>query len=370
MARFTSPRRRWPAAIGIAAAALAIGAVLGAPRNGNATSAAAPVNAATPTISGTPQENQTLTADHGVWTNSPTDYAYLWSRCDANGNGCSSISGATATTYKLQSADVGHTIRVTVTAKNADGSTASTSAPSAVVSTASAPGNTSPPTISGAPQAGSTLTASSGSWSGNPTGFLYEWTRCDQNGGSCSAISGATDQTYTLKQVDVGSTLRVTATATNGAGSTGATSVPTSVVTAAPVPVTNGCPSGSGPVRVADIGQPARLLIDGQTVTPGVVTPAAASLQVHFRVTACGGRPVEGALVYAAAVPFNQYSVPPEGTTGFDGTVNLTMTQLTGFPAARRQQLLVVFARARKPGEPVLGGISTRILVSFPVSLR
>jgi hypothetical protein len=74
--------------------------------------------------------------------------------------------------------------------------------------------------------------------------------------------------------------------------------------------------------------------------------------------------------VYATTVPYNQYSVPPEGKTGADGTVTLTMAQRSGFPAARHQELLVVFVRARKPGEPITGGISTRLLVSFPVSLR
>ena len=129
-------------------------------------------------------------------------------------------------------------------------------------------------------------------------------------------------------------------------------------------------PSGTGTIQVGDISSPARLVIDQQTVTPGLVTPSATTIQTHFRVTACGGRPIQGALLYATAVPYNQYSVPPEATTGADGTVNLTMTQRSGFPAARRQQLLVVFARARKPGDPITGGISTRLLVSFPVSLR
>ncbi len=77
---------------------------------------------------------------------------------------------------------------------------------------------------------------------------------------------------------------------------------------------------------------------------------------MHFRVTACGGRPVQGALVYATAVPFNQYSIAPEATTASDGTVLLTMNQKAGFPAARRQQLLVVFVRARKQGEDLNGG--------------
>jgi len=128
--------------------------------------------------------------------------------------------------------------------------------------------------------------------------------------------------------------------------------------------------SGTGTLQVADVSAPARLAIGQQTVTPGLVTPSASTIQTHFRVTACGGRPVQGALVYATAVPFNQYGAPPEATTGADGSVTLTMSQRPGFPAARHQRLLVVFVRARKPGEPLTGGISTRLLVSFPVSLR
>jgi hypothetical protein len=373
MARVISGRR-WPAALVIAVSALAIGAVFAAPREGRATGAAVPGNTGTPTITGTPQEQSTLGADKGTWSGSPTSFDYSWSRCDRNGDACTTIDGAISDTYLLRDSDVGHTLRVTVTATNVDGSADATSAPTAVIAAAFAPANTVLPVIAGTPQLGSTLSTDTGSWTGSPSSYAFSWSRCDGNGGSCAAISGATDQSYQLKQPDAGTTLRVTVTATNSAGSTPATSAPSAVV---PLPVSpyvpptgsTGCPASSGGVQVGDVSPPARLAIDGQTVTPGLVTMSATTIQVHVRVTACSGRPVQGALVYATAVPFNQFSIPAEGTTGADGTASLTMTQRQGFPAAHQQQLLVVFLRARKPGDPVDGGISTRLLVSFPVSL-
>lgn len=231
--------------------------------------------------------------------------------------------------------------------------------------------NTAPPAITGTAKEGSTLTSSNGSWDGTaPITYAFAWSRCDENGGSCAKISGATANTYVLKHIDTGATLRVTVTATNADGSSDSTSVPTAVVAATPVPPVTGCPAGTGTMAIADVSPPARLAIDQQTLTPGVVTPSTTTLQAHFRVTACGGRPVQGALLYATAVPYNQYTIAPEGVTGADGGAILTMNQQRGFPAARQQQLLVVFVRARKPGEVITGGISTRLLVSFPVSLH
>ena len=83
----------------------------------------APVNTVPPTISGTATVGQTLTADNGTWQNSPTAYQYRWLRCDRNGNGCRSIAGATQKTYTLVAADADNTMRVRVTAVNADGAT-------------------------------------------------------------------------------------------------------------------------------------------------------------------------------------------------------------------------------------------------------
>lgn len=237
-----------------------------------------------------------------------------------------------------------------------------------------APSNQSPPTISGTPEEGQTLTASNGQWTNSPTSFAYQWRRCDSTGGSCSNIGGATEKTYALKGPDVGNTIRVRVTARNSDGSGQSTSVPTAVIKAkqAPPPTTkDGCPtSGSGALDVKDVSLPARLLIDGQSVSPSVITPATQDATFRFHVSACGGRPVQNALVYVTAVPFNQFSVASETPTGADGWATVTEHQLSGYPASSRQQLLAVFVRARKTGENILGGISTRILVSFPARAR
>jgi hypothetical protein len=240
---------------------------------------------------------------------------------------------------------------------------------------AKAPVNQSPPTISGTTQVGQALTASTGQWESTATiTYAYNWRRCDSNGGSCSNISGATDKSYTLKDVDEGNTLRVRVVARNNDGSNSSTSVPTAVVSAKPAPPptsVNGCPtSGSGALDVNAVAPPARLLIDGQQSSPSVITGSTGDVVVRVHVSACSGRPVQGAVVYATAVPFNQFSVPPESATGADGWATLTMHRQGGFPAAQRQQLLAVFLRARKSGENLLSGISTRRLVSFRVSLR
>ena len=229
------------------------------------------------------------------------------------------------------------------------------------------PANQSPPTISGTAQEGSTLTTSNGTWSGSPTSFTYQWRRCDSNGGSCSTIGGATQNTYVLKKVDVDNTIRSRVTARNADGSTQSTSVPTAVVRAAP-PATSGC-AGNAPIQIASVSPPERLSIDGQSISPTIVGRSSQSITMRVHVS-CDGKAVQGALVLVEIVPFNQFDSPGEATTGADGWAQVTMTQLSGFPAAQRQQLLVAFLRARKAGENVLAGVSTRRLVSFPVDLR
>jgi hypothetical protein len=234
-----------------------------------------------------------------------------------------------------------------------------------------APSNTSPPTISGTAQQGKTLTADQGKWTGNPTSYSYQWQRCDTNGGNCNGISGANKKLYDVVTQDVGHTLRVRVTAKNADGSTNATSVPTAVVTeATPAPAPTGCPSGSGGVNISQLSSPARLVVDGFTSNPSVIPRHPGNVTLRFHVSACGGRDVAGATVYATAVPYQQFDVPPEATSGSDGWAQLSLSQASRYPASSREQQLTVFVRARKSGEPLLGGISTRRLVAFPVNLN
>jgi hypothetical protein len=193
-----------------------------------------PTNTSPPAISGIAQQGQTLTASPGSWTNNPTAFGYKWKRCNESGASCTAILGANSPSLALAEADVGHTLRVSVTASNSAGASApATSPPSEVVTVApQPPTNTSPPAISGLAQQGQTLTASPGSWTGSPGAFSYQWQRCDAAGTNCAPIASATTSSYSVVETDVGSTLRVAVTAANAAGSSApATSAPSEVVT-------------------------------------------------------------------------------------------------------------------------------------------
>jgi Bacterial Ig-like domain (group 3) len=114
---------------------------------------------------------------------------------------------------------------------------------------ANAPLNTALPTISGTATQGQTLTEHNGAWDNNPVPPLtYQWEDCDGTGGSCTAIPGATDQTYLLTANDVNHTIVVQETATNTTGSTVASSNATGVVAALalPAPANTAPPTISG----------------------------------------------------------------------------------------------------------------------------
>jgi hypothetical protein len=222
---------------------LGIGTVVGAICVWAAPAAAAPpANTSPPTITGTPRVGETLTAQNGTWSNSPTAFQYQWQRCNTAGVSCANIAGATAKTYLLTSADAGRTMRVRVTGINAEGATNARSAPTAVVQPSAAPRNTARPSITGDPEAGQELTAEEGTWTNSPTSFAYQWQRCDVDAITCVNVTGATGKTYGVRNADVGFRLRVEVTARNANGSGSALSNPSGIVVPS-VPITNERPT-------------------------------------------------------------------------------------------------------------------------------
>ena len=239
------------------------------------------------------------------------------------------------------------------------------------------PKNTSLPTITGTTEQGQTLTAHAGQWTGDqPISYKWRWKRCNAFGQKCANITGGTSQAYVLKNADVGFKLRINVTATNGAGSSVVESDPTALVqpkgsTPPPPALVNGCPAtGSGPLDISQIAPPARLVIDGQVSSPSPITRTVTDLQLRFHVSACAGRSIGNAMVYATAIPFQQFSVPAEVATDATGWATLSLHRMAGFPASSKQQILAVFSRARKAGDSPLGGVTGSRLVSFPVSLN
>jgi hypothetical protein len=205
-----------------------------------------PSNSALPSISGLLQDGGSLSAVTGNWSGTgPLSYSYQWELCNAAGGSCEAVSGAVGSTLGLIGTEVGSTVRVIVTASNGAGSTSATSEASGLVK-ALLPSNTTLPSISGLLQDGSTLTATKGSWSGTaPLSYTYQWELCNASGAACKNISEAVSSGLGLIAGEVGSTVRVVVTATNGAGSTSAISEASGLVKAL-LPSNTTLPSISG----------------------------------------------------------------------------------------------------------------------------
>ena len=207
-----------------------------------------------PTISGTVQAGETLTADTSGITDADgltnVSYSYQWLAEDAD------IGGETASTYALSDDDVGKAISVRVTfTDNAGNEESLTSGATAVVTARPNSPATGAPTISGTAQVGETLTADTSPIADedgleNVT-FSYQWIRSDN--GADTDISGETDSTYTLVLADLGKTIEVQVTFTDDDDNAETlTSVATEPVSAAANNPATGVPTISGTVQVGE----------------------------------------------------------------------------------------------------------------------
>jgi hypothetical protein len=188
------------------------------------------VAAPTPTISGTFAAGSTLTANAGTWNPSPT-LKYQWYAKNLAGT-TSPISGATASTLVLGTAQKDMAISVRVTAsKSTYATTSRISAVSARVATAATP------TISGTPAVGSTLTANRGTWTSGTT-FTYAWYA---NGTYISGSVGATHSTFMPTTAQKGKRISVKVTGVkSGYATVAKTSASTALVALTAVPTISG----------------------------------------------------------------------------------------------------------------------------------
>ena len=163
-----------------------------------------PANTVPPSITGPVALGGQLTGRDGEWSAAPSSFARRWLRCHET---CTSVPGATGSTYILTAADVGHRIRFEVSA----GTTTATSQPTSAL----APTATTPGSISGDTPVGSTLTLTPATWTLHPVlppTLNRTWWRCPGTAAfsptTCS-VSNFGSSTYKTNPVDVGHTLRV-----------------------------------------------------------------------------------------------------------------------------------------------------------------
>ena len=212
-----------------------------------------------PTIGGTAQVGETLTADTSDIADadglSNVSYGYQWVGND--GSSDTDITGATDASYTLVADDVGQTIKVRViVTDDAGNETTLTSAATEAVAARPNTSATGLPTIGGTAEVGETLTAGTTGIADDDglttSAFSYQWVAND--GTTDTDISGATDATYTLVADDVGQTIKVRVIVTDDAGNeTTLTSAATEAVAARPNTSATGLPTIGGTAQVGEV---------------------------------------------------------------------------------------------------------------------
>ena len=301
-----------------------------------------PTTSVPPTIVGQAKVGSIVAVDPGTWSGGkPIAFTYQWEQCDAAGQNCIPIAGATGEAYKAATGDSGHALVAIVTATSSGGSAVAASPPTLAVGSGGSgsvtrPTATTAPSIGGTAVAGQQLSASVGAWSGSPTSFSYQWQRCDSTGLTCGAIPGAVTPAYVVTPGDIGQTISLVVTATGAGGSQAATAVASAVVLAAPIPaaVPGSLVAVAGQAgavvttdgRATATWQPGAVP-DGATVTlvPGERTPALKGTGVVLGVT--------GATTLPWPIDVTFATPPPDGSVlgySVDGVVWRPVEALAG----------------------------------------
>ncbi len=228
---------------------LFLAAIVFALNASSAFAATPPANTVAPSLSGTAQDGKVLTAAKGTWTGvGPITYAYQWQASADGGSSWADIAGATATTFTPPAGSAGTQVRVLVTATNGGGATQAASPASAVI-LPNPPLNTVAPSLSATAKDGVAITVNKGTWTGVATiTYTYQWQASTDGGTTWTDIPGATGTSYTPPAGSAGKQLHALVTASNGDGSSQATSAASAVIVSNP-PVNTVAPSLTGTAK-------------------------------------------------------------------------------------------------------------------------
>jgi len=233
-------------------------------------------NTALPTISGTVRVGSTLTVAQGTWLNASTITQQWQSSSDSTT--WNAISGATATTYVLTTAESGQYIRAQVFGNFTSGSTSyKTTANSAatVVVPSSNVTNSVLPVVSGTLAASSTVSATTGTWSTNGT-FTYQW-QSSTDGSAWTNIASATSSTFALTGTETGKYIRVQVTNSISSGAISGTAYSVATVKIG-APSNTALPVISGTLRIGS----------AQSVTTGTWTNSPTSYAYQWQSSTNG----------------------------------------------------------------------------------
>lgn len=178
-------------------------------------------------------------------------FAYQWSKCTSTFSSCNDVLGATAASYSVVSGDTSFILEVRITDTSDSSQSSAVRRPAVgapliqsqsdgpyVSTDRASDGGTNHTDYIPYIAQGDTLTVQPGTWIGSPTGYSYQWERCDftltqQN--PCSDISGATSATYVVQAADLNLQLYANVTGANTNGSSQWTAYNTQNHTGVPV---------------------------------------------------------------------------------------------------------------------------------------